>query len=189
MLHQSQSLESASWWKSVSVTQPQWSPAASLSCDKVPASLGQGHGCDPWQGFRIDQPGRLGGTHGLPAATVRAKILKQIGDICTPPTFILFGCAWQSGRQELHFCGHGGHAVCPSSQPRPLLPLHGEGAVQHEIGSVFLERQPLPSHFQVICCMPSAWDGDLPDPVLGNEQAGYPMEAEQHLQVWSPINK
>lgn len=56
----SQCLKSASRWASVSITQPTGCPAASLSCDKVPASLGQGCGSDPWQRSRIDQPCRMG---------------------------------------------------------------------------------------------------------------------------------
>lgn len=70
------------------------------------------------------------------------QIVKQmLGGICTPPTSLLFGCAGSvAGRQELCFWGHGGHAAWPCSQPWPLLPLRGEGAVQNEVGCVFLER-------------------------------------------------
>lgn len=144
MLHQSQRLESASWWKSVSVTQPQWSPAASLSCDKVPASLGQGYGCGLGQGFRTDQPGRRGGGLMVCLQQLPWQTVKQIWDICTPPTFLIFGRV--AGRSCVSV-GMVTMPVWPCSQPWPLLPLCGEGAVQPEIGCVFLERQPLPSHF------------------------------------------
>lgn len=129
------------------------------------------------------------GAHGLPAVTTRANCEADAqGYLHTSNISSLWLCLaeWQAGAV---FCGHGGHAVCPCRQPWTLLPLRGEGAVQHEIGCVFLERQPLPSHFQVICHMPSSWYGDLPIPGLGNEQGGYPMEAEQYLEVWSPTNK
>lgn len=61
--------------------------------------------------------------------------------------------------------------------------------VKHGNSPVFLERQPLPPQFQVICRMPSAWGRDSPGPGLGDKWGGCPMEAEQHLWVWSSSNK
>lgn len=85
--------------------------------------------------------------------------------------------------------GHGVHAGLSCDQLGLFPPLCDEVAIQQGNGCVFLERQPLPPHFWVICHVPGALDGDLPGPGLGDERGGCPVAAGQHLWVRFPTNK
>lgn len=113
--------------------------------------------------------------------------MKQVlGYFCTPPTFFPLWCAQQCGGQE---SGFGGHRVTAQLDPATSPSCFYLFLVKHGNSPVFLERQPLPPQFQVICRMPSAWGRDSPGPGLGDKWGGCPMEAKQHLWVWSSSNK
>lgn len=123
----SQCLESASQWASPSVTQLQRGvlqhPCPVTRCQPP---WGREAGAIPGRDLGLTSPadgGSLLALQQLPGMQ-GCQIAKQmLGDFCTPPTFLLLGCARQCGGQELCFCGH--RAWWPHSlalQPAPAVP-------------------------------------------------------------------
>lgn len=151
------SLESASWWKSMSVTQAQWSSAASLSCDQVPAYLGQGCRCDLWQGFSTDQPGRRG-SHGMPAATIRANCEADAwGFLHTSNISVFWLClaVWQAGAGFLWAWGMVVTQFGPASSP--CHPTFRSSATCSVLGMETFLTQGLGIDREVVPWRPQVW--------------------------------